>query len=67
LNRGRGFEQAFFRGQPPAPSRRRAVESIDILAEPARIDAGAIGFAAMSRAKIFDVVAKIARVSSFFA
>jgi hypothetical protein len=51
----------------PIASRRRAAKSAAVPGDSTRMDAGAISFARMSRERIFDDDAKIARVFSFFA
>jgi hypothetical protein len=67
LNRGRRFERAFVAAKSPVASRRRAAKSPAVPGDSTRIDAGATSSARMSREKIFDDDAKIARVFSFSA
>jgi hypothetical protein len=67
LNRERRFERAFVSGKSPIGSRRRAAKSPAVPGDSTRTDAGAISFGRMSREKILDDDAKIARVFSFFA
>jgi hypothetical protein len=67
LNRGRRFERAFVAAKSPVASRRRAAKSPAVPGDSTRIDAGVTSSARISREKIFDDDAKIARVLSFFA
>jgi hypothetical protein len=67
LNRGRRFERAFVAAKSPVASRRRAAKSPAVPVDSTRIDAGVTSSARISREKIFDDDAKIARVFSFSA